>query len=348
MPLRTFFPLFALVVFFGSPGRAEEFNIYFKASPRLELLYPYSDPATLTLLITGADGRPVTQGSLAIRLDAPKPGPLFSTDFPFVEGSRLLEMTLPLRQGKAEWKYLFPIRGEYLLAVDFVAPDGRKAARTFNFKIRESKQKWFFLGLFSLALFVVGMVAGRIFTPPGLNGVKGIAGCLLLALGGLLSVMENAAGQATRQGEQFGWLEVDPATVGKPTSVRWRLGGDEQTEKSMALLALTIAHPEKDKIVFALERLPVAGEFAMKFQFTDGAEYRVAAIAHVAGRPTLRTERNISVIAAEPPVRAMIPAVSFFVAIIVLGLAVGRWSKLRATKTWNNRKERIERKKNPL
>ena len=333
MPLKTCQPIFALVVFLGSPVWAEEFNIYFKASPRIELLHPYSDPSTLTLLVTGAGGRPAAQGSLAIRLDAPKPGRFFSTDFPLVEGSRLMEMSLPLRQGKVEWKYLFPIRGEYLLAVDFLAPDGRKAAKTFNFKIREDKRKWLFLGLFSLALFVFGVVAGRIFTSVGSHHAKGFAACLLLAAGGLTSLVENAAGQATRQGEQFGWLEVDPATVGKPTSVRWRLGGDERTEKSMALLTLTIAHPEKDKIVFALERLPVAGEFAMNFQFTDGAEYRAAAIAYVAGRPLLRTEKSVAVTAAEPPARAMLPALSFFVAIIALGLAVGRWSKRRTLKS---------------
>ena len=331
MPLRIFLPLFGLVVFLGSPLRAEEFNFYFKASPRLELLHPYSDPATLTLMVTGADGRPVAQGSLAIRLDAPKPGRFFSTDFPFVEGSRLLEMTLPLRQGKAEWKYLFPIRGQYLLAVDFIAPDGRKSAKTFNFTVRENKQKWFFLGIFSSALFVIGAIAGRIFTTSGSHHAKGFAACLLLAAGGVVFSMDYAAGQATRQGEQFGWLEVDPATVGKPASVRWRLGGSEQTDQSTALLSLTIAHPEKDKIVFALEKLPVAGEFAMNFQFADGAEYRVAALAHVAGRPMLRTEKNVAVIAAEPPARAMIPALSFFVAIIALGLAVGRWSKRSST-----------------
>ena len=68
----------------------------------------------------------------------------------------------------------------------------------------------------------------------------------------------------------------------------------------------------------------------MNFQFTDGAEYRVAALAYVAGQPLLRTEKNVAVIAAEPPARAMIPAISFFVAIIALGLAVGRWSKRQA------------------
>ncbi len=118
MPLRTFFPLLGFSVFLALPVRAEEFNIYFKASPRLELLHPYSDPATLTLLVTGADGRPIAQGSLAIRLDAPKPGRFFSTEFPFVEGSRLLDMTLPLRQGRAEWKYLG--RGVRLLRHDYL------------------------------------------------------------------------------------------------------------------------------------------------------------------------------------------------------------------------------------
>ena len=41
-----------LLAFFGQPSWAEDIKIYFKASPRLELLHPYSDPATLTLLVT--------------------------------------------------------------------------------------------------------------------------------------------------------------------------------------------------------------------------------------------------------------------------------------------------------
>jgi hypothetical protein len=346
LPLRTFLPLFGLVVFLGSPLWAGEFNIYFKASLRLELLFPYSDPATLTLLVTGTDGRPVAQGNLAIRLDAPKPGRFFSTDFPFVEGSRLLEMTLPLRQGRAEWKYLFPIRGEYLLTVDFAAPDGRKTNKTFAFRIRENKQKWFLLGGLSLALFAFGAIAGRVFT--GSPRTNDIVTGLLFFMGSLLLSPGIAPAQDAESARYFGWLEVDPATVGKPINIRWRLGGDDQREKPPALLTLTITHLERGKTVFAVERLAVAGEFVMNFQFTDGAEYRVAALAYVAGRPILRTEKNVAAIAAEPPARAMIPAISFFVAIVAVGLGVGRWSKLRATKSWNNRKERIERKKNPL
>ena len=40
---------------------------------------------------------------------------VFSNGFPFGRGQPLLDMSLPLRQGRAEWKYLFPIRGQYRL-----------------------------------------------------------------------------------------------------------------------------------------------------------------------------------------------------------------------------------------
>jgi hypothetical protein len=96
------------------------------------------------------------------------------------------------------------------------------------------------------------------------------------------------------------------------------------------LLTLMIAHLEKNKTVFAIERLPVEKEFAMNLQFTDGAEYRVTAIGYLTGGRMLRTERNIAVTGVEPPARAMIPAIGFFLAVIALGLAVGRWSR-RAT-----------------
>jgi hypothetical protein len=331
LSLKNLPALLAIVVsfFFHSSLWAEDINIYFKASPRLELLYPYSDPATLTLLVTRADGKPA-QGQVAIRLEAPEPGWFFSTDFPVVEGSRLLEMSLLLRQGKAEWRYLFPIRGQYRLTVEFAAPDGRKTNKTFAFKIRENRQKWIFLGITSLALFAIGAVAGRIFTSPRSSATREIAVCLLLSFSSLISAMNTAVAQEPKERRPFGSLEIDPATVGKLSKVRWRLAGEGNAESQPALLSLTIAHVEKGKTVFSIERLAVDREFTMNFQFADGAEYRVTAIAHVIGGQTLRTEQNVSVTGPEPPIRAMIPAMAFFLAVITLGLAVGRWSRRAA------------------
>ena len=328
MSLGNLSALLTLGAFFSLSSSlwAEDISIYLKASPRLELLHPYSDPATLTLLVTGADGKPVAQGRVAIRLEAPEPGRFFSTDFPLVEGSWLLDMSLPLRQGRVEWKYLFPIRGQYRLTVEFAAPDGRKTSKIFPLTIRENKQKWVFLGIFSLALFALGVMAGRIFTSSRSSRTREFSACLLLLLGGLTSI-ETAVAQEAERGRQFGWLEIDPATVGNPSKVRWRLAGEENAENRGALLTLTIAHLEKNKTVFSVERLSVAGEFVVNFQFTDTAEYRVAAIAYLTGGQMLRTEQNIAATGVEPPARAMIPAIGFFLAVIALGLGVGRWSR---------------------
>ena len=83
----------------------------------------------------------MAQGKVAIVLDAPKPGTFLSTDFPLVEGSRLLELVLPLRRGRAEWKYLFPIRGNYRLSVNFVAADGQGTNKDFPIPVLEERQE---------------------------------------------------------------------------------------------------------------------------------------------------------------------------------------------------------------
>jgi hypothetical protein len=323
-------PAFIVIAAFSgfcSSSRADDINVYFKASPRLELLHPYSDPATLTLLVTGADGKPVAEGRVAIVIEAPTPGRFFSTDFPLVEGSRLLDMSLPLRQGRAEWKYLFPIRGEYRLTVEVTAMDGKKAIKTFPLGIRENKRKWIFLGIFSLALFGLGVIAGRIFTSSSSSRAGELTAGSVILLGSLIAALDPVTAQETERSGQFGWLEIDPATVGQPSGVRWKLTGEQGADGQTVLLTLTIAHLEKGKTVFAVERIPVEKEFAMNFQFTDGAEYRVSAIGYVSGGRMLRTERNIAVTGVEPPVRMMIPAIGFFLGVIALGLGVGRWSR---------------------
>ena len=80
-----------------------------------------------------------------------------------------------------------------------------------------------------------------------------------------LVVSGKVAAREVSTGKYFGWLEIDPATVGKPSKVRWRLAGEEKVESRAVLLTLTIVHLEKAKTVFSVERLPVEGEFAMSF-----------------------------------------------------------------------------------
>ena len=88
-------------------------------------------------------------------------------------------------------------------------------------------------------------------------------------------------------------------------------------------------HLEKQKIVFAAEKIAVPGAWSMKFHFPDGAQYRVAAVANVPGMAPVRNEQVIAVTGVEPPATATVPVLSFFTALIAVGLGVGRWSKRR-------------------
>jgi hypothetical protein len=70
----------------------------------------------------------------------------------------------------------------------------------------------------------------------------------------------------------------------------------------------------------------------MNFHFVDGAEHRVSARAQLTGgSSSIRSEQVVSVSGVEPPVSAMLPAMGLFLAMIVLGLGVGRWSRCRTT-----------------
>src|SRR5438094_10427171 len=119
-------------------------------------------------------------------------------------------------------------------------------------------------------------------------------------------------------------LEVDLPTVGRMSVVRWSLTGTKGERKLAARLTLTIIHLEKGKSVFSMENVPVAGEFSMQFQFTDGDEYRVAAVAGLYSGKTIRTEKIVSVTPVEPPVSAMIPALGFFPGRYCSGVRLGK------------------------
>lgn len=320
------FLVFVVCALLAPPQLAQGLNIQFKTSPSIDLIRPHAGPVRLSVVVTDADGKPVENGWADIRLDAPMPGGFFSTDIPLVEGTRLVEMRLPLKHGKVEWQYDWPIRGEYRLAVAATGAPGKAASKTFDITVRESATKWFTLGGFALGLFLFGFIAGRIFTV-----TTGGAAGLMLALFMSWAVLSSAAAQVLQMAEQAAQasLTIEPAVVGKPSRIVWRLNGSTDMASEGAMLSLAIKQLEESQTVFAIEKLPVAGEVALNFQFVDGSEHSVTAIAELPGQAVIRTEQRVSVTAVEPPATAALPAITFFLFVIALGLGAGRWSKLR-------------------
>ena len=124
-------------------------------------------------------------------------------------------------------------------------------------------------------------------------------------------------------------LEVEAATVGKPSHVGWKMATTGDGGARRATLTLTITHLEKQKVVFGIEKIAVDGEWSMKFHFPDAGEYRVAAVGNVPGLAPVRSEHGMTVTGMEPPAGTMIAALAYFVGLIALGLGAGRWSKRR-------------------
>jgi hypothetical protein len=312
----------------GAPVCAEDISIYFKTSPLLERLRPFSEPATLSILATAADGRPLAGGWLSVRLEAPATV-FFSTDFPLAEGSELTEIRLPLKSGKAEWKYNFPIRGKYRLSVDVLAADGNKSSKTFEFEIREHRSKWLALGALTLGLFAVGFIAGRILTHTAQNGTGALRGFIFIIVFFTFPAVTATAQEAAND-KPGARLVIDPPVVGKLSRVRWVMRPDEGGSSQTVILSLAITHVEKGMTVFAVDKIPVVGEYSMNFHFVDGAEHRITANAEMSGGRSARTEQVVPVSGGEPPVSAIIPALGLFLTAIAAGLGAGRWSRCNA------------------
>ena len=330
MPLKYFLApaFFILCLLAGAGVSAQDSIIYLKTSPVPERLRPFSDPATLSLLVTAADGKPVASGWLKLRLEAPRPI-FFSTDFPLAEGSILTEMRLPLRGGKAEWRYNFPIRGEYRLFVELLAPDGSQSSKMFAIEVREHSSKWLILAAFMLGLLGVGVLAGRIFTRPVSKGAGALAALFSASL--FFALSSSTAFAQAGAVKPIARLEIDSPSAGKVARIRWVLDADGGNAGRGALLSLAITHIEKKMTVFAVDKILVEGEFSMNFHFVDGAEHRVSARAELPGGKALRSEQVVSVSAVEPPASAMLPALGLFLTMITLGLGAGRWSRCHTT-----------------
>jgi hypothetical protein len=304
---------------------AEELELSFSISPGGPELAPHV-PATLTLT-RKTPGQSSVEW-VTVRLDAPPPGKFFSTDFPLVEGSRLLETRLPMIDGRAEWRQVFPIRGEYRLSAYFAGAAGAIAERTFAFHVQENRQKWLVLAAFTCGLFLLGMIAGRIFSAPGAESGLKNGTLLVLCLVYCDTTLDAAWARANRKQSYAAKLAVAPPTVGRPARVQWWLS-PAGTAESSANLSLSITHVEKNTVVFAVEKIPVAGEFSLDYQFTDAADYRVSAVAVTADSRTLRQDQLVSASAVAPPWDAQLPAWALFLFVIFLGLLAGRWSGRR-------------------
>ncbi len=304
-------------------------TIDLQIQPGLDKIRPLSKPPRLTLTLRDSGGKAIDRTRFQIHLYAPPRGWFFSTDFPQVEGTSLIEIESPAFQEKVEWEYVFPIRGVYRLEVSAVDGVGDGVKQVFPLRIRESRTKLLYLGIFIAGLFLFGLMVGRLFTPRGRE--THIVVGLLWLVGSVLSICPAMAQELTTKvpgnKEFLVRLEVSPATVGQPSEIHWRLSKKETGMPYPSPLTLAITQLEKGKRIFLLKQIPTNGNLAFKFHFVDGSPHRVSTIAELKGRNPIRAEKVVEVTGIQPPKAISFRALVLFLGVLVLGLITGRISR---------------------
>ena len=304
-------------------AQEEEGAIAVKVSPDTTLLRPLKDPASITIDVEGAGDNRRGPVDLSIRLTAPASGKLVSTDFPLIEGTRLVEMNLRNVSGALSWSYIFPIRGDYRLDVSATDAQGRRLERSFRLHVGESRAKIAFLAGFVAALFLLGFIAGRIFSAP-----TAVAAVLVMAL---LHGTGSDGGLGANDGptaEVKGKLTVSPPRVGTPSVIRWRSTAPGSDKPVPATVTLRVLQLEKGREIFTLNRVPTDGTLDVGFQFTDASSHRVAVTAR-GRRHETEVARNVEVQSPTPPFGIRAWPVLLFSLVVLAGLAAGRISKMR-------------------
>ena len=289
------------------------------------LLRPLKDSANITIDLERVGERPRGPVDLSIRLTAPPPGTLVSTDFPLIEGTRLIEMNLANVTGALSWNYLFPIRGVYRLDVTATDEQGRRLERSFSLQVRENRAKTAFLAGFVVALFILGFIAGRIFSAP-----TGVAGVLMIALLYGAGASWSLSAESARAVGLNGKLTVTTPRVGHPSTIRWRGMDPGSGESVPATVTLRVVQLEKGREIFRLNRVPTRGTLDLAFHFIDASPHRVSAVATTqGGRQAAEVAQTVEVESATAPLGIRVEPILLFMLMVLAGLVAGRISKRR-------------------
>lgn len=322
------------LIFYGIVGfsQSPQSVIRLTTDPPLEQLIPFEAeaeinqaPARLTLQAVDASGQPLENARIRLEILTPPKTPWFTTDFPIVEGTKLLEIDAIAPQGELQIQQVFPIRGPYQLLVK-VAPQVTNAfapfEQTLTLAIPENWVKYQNFIILVAILFVVGLGGGWIIggqqpiqlgeiAPQSvrllLSGVIGVAIVALLfvninaemAQSGMsmpMSHMTEAAPPADKPSQvQSQGLEVrltgdSSATVGKLAQFQVS-AMDTKTNQPVkdVLFNLKATQLENNWVAFAYQGVSNAtGQLNWQQQFFDGAPHKI----EVETAPALNSNRK--------------------------------------------------------
>ncbi|MBE9206481.1 hypothetical protein IQ244_08125 [Nostoc sp. LEGE 06077] len=157
-------------------------NVRLTTEPPISQIIPFEAeaktpqlPEKLTLQAVDATGKPVENAKINLKIFTPPQNPWFTTDFPIVEGTKLLDIQAIASQGQLQVQQILPIRGNYQLQVNVtpITPNAfTPIQQTLNLSVPENPVKYRNFAILAGILLIVGLgggwvIGGRQETQPG-------------------------------------------------------------------------------------------------------------------------------------------------------------------------------------
>jgi hypothetical protein len=309
------------LMFYGVVGFSQtpRSTIRLTTDPPIDQLVPfeaeaktYKPPARLTLEAIDANGQPLTNAKIRVQILTPPKTLWFTTDFPIVEGTKLLDIDAIAPQGKLQLQQTFPIRGTYQLLVD-VIPQSANAftpfQQTLTLSIPENWIKYRNFAILAVILLAVGlvggwMIGGRQSIQPGEIAPQRVrlllSGAVIVAIAALLYVNVSAEMAQSEMSMPMSHMTEATSSADQPNQIQSqglevRLSGDtsatvgELAQFRVSAIDAKTKQPapnvifdikttqiEHNWVAFAYQGVPdTMGQITWQQQFFDGAPHKI-------------------------------------------------------------------------
>ncbi len=328
----------------------------FEASAKVQ-----PSPVRLMLQARNPAGQPLQDAKIRLQIFTPASNFWLPTDFPLLEGKKLLEIEAISPDGTLQVQQMLPIRGTYQLQVAVAPTTGNQFKpfqQTLTLVVPENGVKYRNFGLLAAVLLLVGLGGGLILGSPQQIQLGEVApkrvrlllsGAVLTAIAALLIVniraelAESHSYHAETHGgpvptittpassQKLGlkFLGQTQATVGKPANLAVQVVNLKTGQPLRNVnLRVRVMPLGEDWLAFSYQGSAEANGLRWQQQFFDGVPHRLAVEARPQAGAAFKFEpvtgfQDIDVQGVTPPLGSRLLVLAYLTGIVGLGLLIG-------------------------
>jgi hypothetical protein len=343
-------------------------RVLLSTNPPLERILPFEaeaekpqSPVTLTLQAVDAAAKPLANAKISLQILTPPRNPWLTTDFPIVEGTKLLQMNAAAPDGKLEIQQILPIRGNYQLLVKvspLVANTFAAYEQSLNLNVRENPIKYKYFVAIAAILLSLGLLGGWVIggqeelqqgeiAPQSvrllLSALTVVAIITLIVINISAEVAEahgsghnsNSTETIAPSSQKSQGLEINlegdkNATVGKLANLALQVKdtatGQPITDVALQVKAIATEH---NLTVFDYKGIPdEEGKLIWLEQFFDSSPHKIEVEATpLAGSSRqfapVKVAQEVEVETIAPPMYIRLIGLFYFTAFVGIGMAIG-------------------------